>query len=330
MALPAFSEVRTEADARLRSARYDPKRMILIHTGVFLLVSALLTAINLLLEQQIADTGGLTGVSTRSLLTTIQTLLQLAQSIALPFWQIGYTYYILRLSCGQDTAPADLCQGFHRFGPVLRLKLTTGCIYLGIAFACLYLSSTIFMLTPWGAQLMSMLDAVMSDGLVDEAALTQVISAAMDSFQLPILLLFLGCFLLLAAPVFYRFRMADYWLMDHDDSSAMNALRASRILMRGNRMALLKLDLHFWWYFLLDGLISAICYGDMLLSLLGITLPLDANILYLLFFGTYLLLQLGLYVWRRNEVNATYALVYRALLPQQSEPSPEFHSIEER
>lgn len=321
MALPAFSAVRAEADTRLRSARYDPKRMILIHTGVFLLVSALLTLVNFLLEQQIAGTGGLTGVSTRSLLTTIQTVLQLAQSIALPFWEIGYTYYILRLSRKQDTAPADLCQGFRRFGPVLRLKLMTGCIYLGIAFACLYLSSTIFMVTPWGRDLMAMLDGVGSDIVMDEAALTELITTAMSSFQVPIVLLFLVCFILLAAPVYYRFRMAEFWLMDHEPCGAMSALQASRILMRRNRLSLLKLDLHFWWYFLLDGLISAVCYGDTLLGLLGISLPMSANASYFLFFGAYLLLQLGLYVWRRNEVNVTYALVYQSLLPKTPDTS---------
>ncbi len=319
MALPEFSTLRSEADRRLTGANYDPKKMILLHTGTFLLISALLSLINYLLEQQIASTGGLSGIGTRSLLTTVQTVLQLAQSIALPFWQIGYTYYTLHLAQGQDTEPMDLTKGFRRFGPVFRLKLVTGFIYLGIAFACLYLSSALFMITPWGQELMTMLEDVMAEDLLDEATLTQLLSTATSAYQLPIIALFLSCFLLLSAPLFYRFRMAEYWLMDHEPCSAMNALRASRILMRGNCMHLLKLDLHFWWYFLLDGLISAICYGDMLLELLGISLPIDANVAYFLFFGAYALLQLGLYVWRRNEVNVTYALAYQSLLPKEVE-----------
>lgn len=321
MALPEFSILRSEADERLRNARYCPKKMILIHTGIVLLVSALLTAVNYLLDQQIAGTGGLSGVSTRSLLTTVQTVLQLAQSIALPFWQIGYTYYVLRLAREKDTRPADLAQGFRRFGPVLRLKLITGCIYLGIAFACLYISSTIFMFTPWGEQMMIMLESATGDILSDEAALMEVVSTATSTFQIPILLLFLGCFLVMAAPFFYRFRMAEYWLMDHDGCGAMNALRCSRILMRGNCLNLLKIDLRFWWYFLLDGLVSVVCYGDMILELLGISLPIAPSISYFLFFGAYLLMQLGLYVWRRNEINVTYALVYQSLLPPEQEPT---------
>lgn len=319
MALPEFSNLRSEANRRLTSANYDPKKMILLHTGIFLLVSALLTLINYLLEQQIAGTGGLSGIGARSMLTTVQTVLQLTQSIALPFWQIGYTYYTLRLAQGQDTEPRDLTKGFRRFGPVFRLKLVTGFIYLGIAFACLYLSSAIFMITPWGQELMAMMEDVMAEDLLDEATLTQLLSTATSAYQVPIIVLFLSCFLLLSAPLFYRFRMAEYWLMDHEPCSAMNALRASRILMRGNCMNLLKLDLHFWWYFLLDALISAICYGDMLLELLGISLPIDANAAYFLFFGAYTLLQLGLYVWRRNEVNVTYALAYQSLLPKEPE-----------
>lgn len=319
MVLPEFSVLRAEADEHLNNAHYDPKRMILIHTGIVLLVSALLTAVNYLLEQQIAGTGGLSGVGTRSLLTTIQTVLQLAQSIALPFWQIGYTYYVLRLVREQDTRPADLAQGFRRFGPVLRLKLITGCIYLGIAFACLYISSTIFMFTPWGKQLMTMLESAAGDILSDEAALMELVATATGTFQIPILLLFLSCFLVLAAPFFYQFRMAEYWLMDHGSCGAMNALRCSRILMRGNCLNLLKIDLRFWWYFLLDGLVGLVCYGDTILEFLGISLPIDPTVSYFLFFGAYLLMQLGLYVWRRNEVNVTYAQVYHSLLPPEQE-----------
>lgn len=321
MALPEFSVLRSEADRRLNDAHYDPKKMILLHTGIILLVSALLTVINYLLELQIAETGGLSGVSTRTLLTTIQAVLQLAQIIALPFWQIGYTYYVLRLAQGKSTRPGDLCHGFRRFGPVLRLKLITICIYAGIALAALYLSSTLFMFTPWGNQLSASLDSVLTDNVIDEEALSLVVSQTMSTLQFPIVALFLICFLALAAPFFYRFRMAEYWLMDHEACGAMTALRASRILMRGNCMSLLKMDLRFWWYFLLDGLVSAICYGDVLLELLGISLPIGATVSYFLFLGLYLLLQLCLYVWRRNEVNVTYALAYQSLLPKTPDTS---------
>lgn len=319
MSLPKFSDLRSESCARLQDARYSPKKLVLIHTGIVLLVSALLTAVNYLLDQQISNTGGLSGIGTRSVLTTIQSVLQLAQSLVLPFWQIGYTYCILRISQRQTTDPEDLCQGFRRFGPVLRLKLITGCIYLGIAMASVYVASTLFMFTPWGKELMGSLEDLMVGGMIDSEALMDVVSDSMVNMYIPMIVLFLISFLALSAPFFYRFRMAEFWLMDHEPCGAMAALRCSRILMHGNCIALLKVDLRFWWYYLLDVLLTAVCYGDVILESLGISLPIDPTLTYFLFFAAYLLCQLGLYVWRRNEVSVTYALIYQSLLPKESE-----------
>lgn len=318
MSLPGFSTLRDGSRARLQDARYSPKKLVLIHTGIVLLASLLLTAVNFLLDQQISNTGGLSGIGTRSVLTTIQSVLQLTQSLVLPFWQIGYTYCILRLSRSQSAYPEDLCQGFRRFGPVLRLKLITGCIYLGIAMASIYIASTLFMFTPWGAALMDSLENLMVDGMVDNETLMELVSDSMNTLSLPMIVLFLISFLALSAPFFYRFRMAEFWLMDHDRCGAMAALRCSRQLMRGNCIALLKIDLHYWWYYLLDILLTAVCYGDVILETVGITLPLDPTVTYFLFFGAYLICQLGLYVWKRNEVSVTYALVYQSLLPKES------------
>lgn len=318
MSLPGFSTLRDGSRARLQDARYSPKKLVLIHTGIVLLASLLLTAVNFLLDQQISNTGGLSGIGTRSVLTTIQSILQLTQSLVLPFWQIGYTYCILRLSRSQSAYPEDLCQGFRRFGPVLRLKLITGCIYLGIAMASIYIASTLFMFTPWGAALMDSLENLMVDGMVDNETLMELVSDSMNTLSLPMIVLFLISFFALSAPFFYRFRMAEFWLMDHDRCGAMAALRCSRQLMRGNCIALLKIDLHYWWYYLLDILLTAVCYGDVILETVGITLPLDPAVTYFLFFGAYLICQLGLYVWKRNEVSVTYALVYQSLLPKES------------
>ena len=62
--------LKAEADAALQAAAYDPQKLILIHTGVIMALSLVLTALDYLLEQQIGTTGGLSGMGTRSIRDT--------------------------------------------------------------------------------------------------------------------------------------------------------------------------------------------------------------------------------------------------------------------
>jgi hypothetical protein len=89
-------------------------------------------------------------------------------------------------------------------------------------------------------------------------------------------------------------------------------------MTRGNRIALLRLDLSFWWFYLLDGMITALWFGSSLLPLLGITLPWSAEVNLFVFYGLYMICQLGLYLGFRNRVEVTYAHAYSALRQPQT------------
>lgn len=305
----------------LDHAAYNPKKLILIHTGAILILSLLLTVADYLLEQQIGSTSGLDGMGTRSILATAQAVLRLVQTAALPFWQMGYVFLTLKLSRGETVGPQTLTQGFHWVGSVFRLKLVQGIIYFGIGIACSYLSSLLFFMTPWAAPLTEKLLPLLSDAsmLENPAALQETMIAAMEDTTVPLLVIFGIVFLAVSAPIFYHYRMADYSLMDNPSQGALSALRSSRKLMHHNCIALFRLDLSFWWFYLLDGLVSAMCYGDLLLNLLGVQLPFSADFSYFLFFGLYLICQLVLYWWRKNEVAVIYAHAYTAL---QCPPAP--------
>lgn len=321
MSLPDYSQLQTRAAHSLERSS-DPKRMVLFHTGIVLLASLIMTLLDYLLENAIGNTGGLGGMATRSVLSTIRSVLLIAQGVALPFWQIGYTFYALQVAQGKNTEYRTFCEGFRRFGAVLRLTIFTGIIYLAIALFCTYISSFLFMMSPWGEAFIEPLYEFSSGAEIDEEALEQMVLALSADAMLPIFLIFIPCFLLLCAPFFYRYRMAAYWLLDHPRSGALAAMHNSRKLMQGNRMALFRLDLQFWWFYLLDSLITLVCYGDLLLDKLGIALPFSNNLSYFLFFAIYLLCQLGLYYWRKNEVSVTYGHVYLSLLEPKAEETP--------
>ena len=94
-------------------------------------------------------TGGLGGIATRSMLSTIQSVLNLFQTALMPFWQAGYLTVSLAIARREKADREDLFSGFHRFGPFLRLYLLQGLIIGALLIASNYVSSFLYMLTPW-------------------------------------------------------------------------------------------------------------------------------------------------------------------------------------
>ena len=184
-------------------------------------------------------------------------------------------------------------------------------------------ADSIFMLTPYSTPMMEKLMPLLEDEslLQDAAALEAAMLEVMDSVLVPLLVIFLLVFLVLALPVSYRLRMADRCLLDAPEEGALHAMRQSTRLTKGNCLKLVKLDLSFWWFYLLDALVTAVAYGDLIL---GAVTEKSSDVTYFGFFGLYLLYQLGLYCWRRNQVETTYALAYEALrAPREPAPAPQ-------
>ncbi len=301
-------ELKAAADRSLASAAYDPKKLVLLYTSVTLLFSLLISALDFLLGDQIAGTGGLGGMGLRSVLSTAQSVLRLANTVVLPFWEIGYIFAVLRWSRSEPAAPKHLLEGFRRWGPFLRLTLLQAAIYVGIAIVCLYLAMQIFLVTPFAAPLYEIAGTLTTETVLDAA--TQY--AIMDAYM-PMLGMFLVIYLVAAIPFMYQYRMASYALLDDPNGRALAALRTSRHMMRGNRFSLFRLDLSFWWFYGLQFLLMVVCYGDLLLPLVGVTLPFSETVSFFLFYCLSLILQLALYVWARNKLETTYAHAYGAL-----------------
>lgn len=306
--------LKAAAQDSLARAGYDPKKLMLIHTGAILLVSAVLMVVDYLLSKSIGATAGLGGLQTRAMLTTLQSVLQLVQTVALPFWQMGCLYAALRIARGETASPDSLLQGFRRFGSVLRLQLLNGAILLGLLIACGYAASFLFMMTSWGKEMMAQLSVLAESGidLSDTEALETIIYSALTDYIVPVILIYCGLFLLVAVPIFFRMRFASYIIMD-GEMRAMSAIRISRQITKGNCINLFKLDLSFWWFYALEVLLAAMCYGDLLLSILGVSLPWSSTVSYFMCFGLYAAGQLALHYACRSQVEVTYAHAYGAL-----------------
>ena len=313
--------VKAAAVDSLQNAACDPKKLIFIHTGVALILSLVMTVVDYLLNLQIDATGGLDGIGLRSFLSTAQSVLMMAQLLVVPAWTFGYTFVCLRLANSEEATPAMLLTGFRSYWRILRLQLLQAAIYFAIAFVCVYPTNLIFMLLPWSAPLQELMMQLMGGVEISDAAIIAVV----DQISVPLVLTYLGVFLLLSLPFFYRYRMAPYILMSDPKKGALAALRESRRITRGSRLDLLKLDLSFWWFYGLELLLMLLSYGNLLLPALGVALPLSREVSYFLFFGLYLVGQLALDLWKMNEVSLTYVHVYDALRdPMNPKPQPGF------
>ena len=296
---------------RLANAR-EGQKIILYFSLITIAVLAVATVVNYVLSQQIAKTGGLGSMSIRSALTT-------AQMVFLMCLELGYLSTMLRIARGQYASPNGMRLGFDRFWVLLRCTLLKGLIFGGVAIASLYVAMMIYMMTPLSNSAVDILmplvkNAGTSGILLDDATYTQLMDAMMPATVLSGVLS-----LALAAPVFYRYRMADYLIIDRPAIGALAALRDSRVMTKGNRWNLFRLDLSMWWYYAAMLVSIAVNYGDQLLPDLGITLPFSDTVAYFLFFGVYLAVTFVIFYFLRNRVEVTYALAYDSHRPREPE-----------
>lgn len=310
--------IRQRAAERLAAASGAARNTALAYGVITAAASFAVTFILFLLDRKIANTGGLGNMTLRSVLETARYILPILLNVALLCLSFGYRIAALRLSRRESCAPATLPEGFRSFGPLVRLAILEVLIYGGIAFVMIYLASQIFLMTPFAQGFISLMlplisnTSVMDTGIIlDDATLLAATRAL-----IPMIPIFLALFLLAAVPIFYQYRMARFVLADEPRKGALAALGASRNMMRRNRRNLFKLDLGFWWYYLAQIVIGLLGYGDVFLSMLGVSLPFSATVSSFLFYGLSLAAQVALYALCLNRVSVTYAAAYDAIRPR--------------
>lgn len=296
------------------------QHLVLVYAGILTAMAVLVALLQYLLDVQIGKTGGLSSMGTRSVLSTIKTLLPIIEMVISTCLSLGYLASMLRVARGQYVSTKTLRLGFDRFWVLLRKTLLEGLIYLGVAMIAMYISMFFYMVTPLSNGLMKVLTPLLSgssalnpyDILNDTAIYDQIIGA-----MTPFFLLFLGVFCLVVIPIAFRYRMADYVLIDHPEKGAFAILRESRRMMKGNCLNLFRVDLNLWWYYLAVVLITVVGYGDVLMPLLGANFSGSEDAVYYIFFIAYQILQFSLCASLRNRVETTYALSYDAIRPQE-------------
>ena len=307
------ARLKDQAYSLLDTATYNPKKLVLLHAGVSLGASLLVSILNYILEFGIAQTGGLSGMGMRSVLTSAQAILELAAGVLLPFWNIGLLFAALSWARGRNATPYYLLQGFRRFSTILGLYFVQGGIYIALGIAVYYVSSVLFMLTPYSAPFMEQLESLYESA----TELTPQMMTELTTHMTPLLILFGVLFAAVAIPVAYRLRFAQYAIME--GSGTVASMVHSIRITKGSVLQIVKLDLSFWWFYLLQALTVAVCYCDQILPALGISLPFSEDVSFFLFYVLGIVAQCVLLWQYQANVSTTYCLAYRALDPQPEE-----------
>ena len=319
MTIPSFKILKFNAKERLAAAQ-DEKKIVLIYAGIVTVLAALVTIINYTLKLQIAQLGGLSNMGLRSMLSTIQSVLPMIQSIIIMCLDLGYVAAMLRISRQQYASEHTLKLGFDRFWVLLRYTLIQGGIYTLAVMAAFWISMQIFLLTPLSNAMMAMVTPEMADPNVLMGMLQDpVFSGQITTAMLPMVLIFSAVYVVLFIPISYSLRMAKYVIIDKPAQGAVHAIKESRKMMKGSCVRLFKLDLSLWWWYAISFSSMALCYGDVLLPMIGIELPMSAAVSYFLFYALFLIVQFAACYFLRNHVEVVYAQAYNARKPRESD-----------
>lgn len=318
--------LKDQAREHLSHSACDYKKLTLIHTVIAVGVSLVVVLLQYFLRLQIDNFSGLSGLGTRTILETIQAVLAYAVNLALPFWEIGFVAVALRLARGKQADLRDLPEGFRRFGSVLWLFLMQGLLYMGAGFLCLYAGAFLFAFTPLSASLQEMLTPIMATGADADAILEAVYALPQEelfAMMLPAAILIGLLFLVVGGCLFYRFRVAQFVVMDEPRAGALMAMILSTHMTKRKRWKLLRLDLNFWWFYALAGVAALVSYGDVLLPLVVPELPVNGEVLQILCLVLSGLIQILIYWQFYCHVQTTWAVTYDVLrqqLPQMPMP----------
>lgn len=295
------------------------KKIILIYAAVVLGLTGLNTVAAYVLDLQMDNLSGLSNIGKRNILSSIQSMLPMVLSLVTMCLGLGLTASMLRVARGQYVSEQTLRLGFDRFWLLLRCNILMGFRYLATLFLSVYAGIMLFMALPVSKPAMAVLapyiaqmSALSNELVLDEAAYLQFSQAVWPAYVICGVL-----FAIAAVPMWYSYRMTSYIIIDKPGMGALMVMRESKQMMRKNRVALFRMDLGFWWYYLALFVAQAICYGDVFLSLVGISLPGHSDLWYFLFMALYLAVLFLVYLFLRSKVDVSYALAYDSLKPEE-------------
>ena len=317
------NELKAAADARLAQAP-QRARIVQIYCGILLAMGIVFTGGSFLLDSMMADAGGLGAIGKRTMIQTFQRILPILNIVAMMILDLGMWNAMLRIGRGQYASPQSLKMGLSRFFPWLRFQLLQILGLIAIGFVLMYVAMAVFFMTPFAQDVMELMlplateytdPMVMAEMMMEDEALLMSMYEALTPMYIILAVLMLLAWL----PISYRLRVANLIILDDPTAGAFKAMLRSFKQTKICWKWYVKLDLSFWWYYVLLVLSIGLSYLDLLPAAVGRPLPMGATAASLVSYGLYLVAQLVIYYFLRPRVQVSTAILYDALLPPKRE-----------
>lgn len=313
MNLFTVKQLKGQARSILSETTPPYRNLVLQHSLVYAAAQLALFLLGMLTESMMAGTGGLSGMGTRAILSTAESVLSFAADILLPFWQLGILYTTLLVLGRQQVKFSMLTQGVRRFGPLLRFMIVYGLIATAVSLAVMNVMSFVVLILPVPEEMMLVMEKLEPDMLMDPVALLKSLPVEeLTQWLLPayvalmVVMVYLG----------QRLRFGYYLIMDDQTDRALEAVSMSLRMTKGAVWQCLKLDLSFWWYTLLGMLPTAFIFSRWLFPAMGIELPIAPEMLQLVGLCISYGLELLLVWWAGAHIEVTKVCAYQWLLPR--------------
>lgn len=316
MSIPSAKYLKVKAANRLKTGK-EPQKVVLIYAAILAAAALAGKLAGYLLDGQISQAVGLQGMNTRAVLSTATVVVTIAQLLLVEGLALGYCAAMLRIARGQYASGSTLKAGLERLWLLVRTRLLEGVILTAMSFALCMVVVNIYMLTPFSNRLvLSMMPLVEAGELTTEAMLS------LWSTAYPVLLPVTVLYVVALIPLLWYFsavyRLVDYLLIEKPQLGALGALQESRRRMRGSKRMLLRVDLSFWWYYLLQAA-TKVLYTGLILAALGVTLSVSPTVFLVAALVIYLAADFAVRYFFSNRVAVTYALFYDSLCPKETE-----------
>lgn len=316
MSIPSAKYLKVKAANRLKTGK-DPQKVVLIYAAILAAAALAGKLAGYLLDGQISQAVGLQGMNTRAVLSTATVVVTIAQLLLVEGLALGYCAAMLRIARGQYASGSTLKAGLERLWLLVRTRLLEGVILTAMSFALCMVVVNIYMLTPFSNRLvLSMMPLVEAGELTTEAMLSLWSTAY--QVLLPVTVLYVVALIPLLWYFSAVYRLVDYLLIEKPQLGALGALQESRRRMRGSKRMLLRVDLSFWWYYLLQAA-TKVLYTGLILAALGVTLSVSPTVFLVAALVIYLAADFAVRYFFSNRVAVTYALFYDSLCPKEAE-----------
>lgn len=310
-----FSGIKKTAAQRLRQDSGTYRRLVRTHSGITVGVWLVLFVLSYLI-QFLAPEGGLSNLGTHTMIFAAQITLVLVGLFLTPFWETGLSYVALDFIRGRRNMTGDLTNGFRYLKSILGSMIFRGIQYVLIYLLCSYATSVVLTLLPLSQAFYQ-----------DAVTLLQEPSTPLEGRMLIVAVVygvvFASMLVFLSSQIFYRYRMTRYIILDGENIGGMKAANQSRVLMRGNKGKLLRLDLSFWWFYIPELLGIILPLSVLVISGLDLSLPGNWETASWIIAVFSLVLRLVVHYFAKPKLAAAYALFYEQLLKQDSEPTVE-------